>query len=240
MELLVNERVALITGGAQRIGKEIALNLAKQNIDIAIHYNSSKHEALKLKEEIKKLGVDVEIFQSDLNQDCYQELIKNVVKRFPNLNILINNASVFEKTTLLETTKDQLDRHLNINFQAPFFLTQNFAKIQKQGIVINFLDSRISKSSKNYFSYLLTKKILADFTSMAAIEFGSAIRINAISPGITELYSDIDGKTFERMVGSSPLKRVVKIEEIVKAVNILINNDSFTGQNLFIDSGANL
>lgn len=234
-------RVALITGSAKRIGREIAINLAKKNIDIAIHYNKSKIQAVELQSEIKKLGIRAEIFQADLNQDCYEELIKNVSKIFPNLDILINNASIFEKTSILDTNQDQLDRHLNINFKAPFFLTQNFAKIQKKGVIINFLDSRIRKTSKNYFSYLLTKKVLDDFTHMSAIELGPDIRVNGIAPGITTFSLDIENKAYlAEIVDSLPLKKIAQIDEINKAVEILINNDSLTGQTLFIDGGQSL
>ena len=240
MELLVNNRTALVTGCAKRIGRDIVLDLARSKINIAIHYNFSRAEALELKAQIQEIGVEAEIFQADLNEDCYEKLIKDVVKRFPNLDILINNASIFEKTPILETTKDQLDRHLNINFQAPFFLTQHFAKIQKKGVIINFLDAKVKKTSKNYFSYILTKKILADFTSMAAIELGPNIRINAICPGITEISPGFDENDFKRIANSLPLKKITKIQELTEAVNILINNDFFTGQSLFIDSGESL
>ena len=186
------------------------------------------------------MGVEAEIFQADLNENCYENLIKNVAKKFPHLDILINNASIFEKTPLLTTTKDELDRHLNINFQAPFFLTQNFAKIQKKGVIINFLDSRIKKTSKNYFSYLLTKKILADFTQMAAIELGDKIRINAVCPGITEASLDLNTEDFKKIADALPLKRITKMSELAQAVVILIENDFFTGQNLFVDAGESL
>jgi pteridine reductase len=232
---------ALITGSAKRIGREIALSLAKKNIDIALHYNESESEALKLKAQIQDLGVRAEIFKGDLNQDCYEHLIASVVKEFPDLNILINNASIFEQTSILETTKDQLDRHFNINFQAPFFLTQSFVKMQKKGVVINFLDSRIKKTSKKYFSYLLTKKALADFTSMAAIELGPNVRVNGVAPGITPFSLDIDNDSYlKKIVDLLPLRKIAQTEDITKAVEILIDNDSLTGQTLFIDSGESL
>lgn len=234
-------RAALITGSAKRIGKKIALDLASKNIDIALHYNSSQKEVLELQKEIRKIGVKCEIFQADLQKNCTEDLLKKVTEIFPNLDILINNASIFEETPFLQTTIDQFERHFNINFKAPFFLTQNFAKMQKRGVIINLLDSKIKKTSKNYFSYLLTKKILADFTKQAAIELGPDIRVNGVAPGITELSLEIDDpKYLAKITNSLPLKRIAKIDEITTAIEILINNDSLTGQILFIDGGENL
>lgn len=240
MEQLSN-RTALITGCAKRIGKEIAIELALCGINIALHYNSSKKEALELQEIIKKTGVDCQIFQADLNKNCYEDLITKVAKYFPNFDILINNASIFEPTPFLKTDEDQFDRHFNINFKAPFFLTQNFAKLQKKGVVINFLDSKIEKNSKNYFSYLLTKKILADFTKSAAIELGPNIRVNAVAPGITELSLDIDDPIYlEKITNSLPLQNIAKISQLVAATKFLIESDYLTGQFLFVDGGENL
>jgi len=235
------DNAALITGSAKRIGKELALALAKSGVDLVIHYHKSKKEAEDLQEQIRKLNVKCELISGDLNQNCFESLIKEALEKMPHLNILINNASIFEPTPFLTTTEDQLKRHLNINFIAPFFLTQNFAKIVKSGLVINFLDSKIKKTSKNYFSYLLSKKALADFTKMAAIELGPKIRVNSIAPGITEFSLDIDDKNYlEKIVNNLPLKRIAKSSDIINAVKILIENEYLTGQIIFVDGGESL
>jgi NAD(P)-dependent dehydrogenase (short-subunit alcohol dehydrogenase family) len=234
-------KAALITGSAKRIGKEVAIALAKDGIDIAIHYNKSKDQAYKLQSQIRELGVRCEVFEGDLSHNCYKVLIQKILKEFPNLDILINNASIFEKTPLLKTNLDQFDRHFNINFKAPFFLTQYFATLVKKGVVINFLDGRVNKTSKEYFSYLLTKKILHDFTKMSAIELGPDIRVNGVAPGITEFSLDIDDQSyFKKIVNMLPLRRIAKRDEITNAVKVLIQNDALTGQVLFVDGGENL
>jgi pteridine reductase len=236
-----SRRAALITGASKRLGRQIALGLARDNIDIAIHYKDSKEEALTLQKEIEILGVKAEIFYADLNKNCYEALIKDVSLKLPHLSILINNAAIFEETAFLKTDEDKFDRHFNINLKAPFFLTQNFAKIQKEGVVVNLLDSKVVKSSKNYFSYLLTKKSLTDFTKMAARELGPNIRVNGVAPGITEFSLDIDdGEYLNNVIKSLPLKKIAKADEIFGAVKVLIDRESLTGQILFIDSGENL
>ena len=234
-------KVVLITGGAKRIGRIIALNLAKKGYDIAIHYNTSTKEALKLQKEIADLGIKSAIFCYDLNQNCYSDLIDAVIKEFSKIDILINNASIFEPTSFLQTNLDLFDRHFNINLKAPFFLTQHFAKKQKSGLIINFLDSRITKTSKNYFSYLLTKKSLDDFTKMAAKELGPDIRVNSIAPGITEFSEDIDNQIYlTQLLDSLPLKEIINKSQINKAVEIILENEFMTGQNIFIDAGGSL
>ena len=97
------KRAALITGAGKRIGKEIAKSLAKSNVDIALHFDKSQKEAAILQDEIEKFGVKCEIFQADLKENCYEKLLNDVVKKFPHLDILINNAAIFEETPFLNT-----------------------------------------------------------------------------------------------------------------------------------------
>ncbi len=234
-------KAALITGCSKRIGRKIALKLANSGFDIAIHYNNSKKEAQLLKEQILQLNVACEIFHADLSLNYYEQLIKEVAAKFLNLAVLVNNASIFEETRFLETSVNQFEDHFDINLKAPFFLSQYFAKIQKHGVIINMLDSRVAKSSKQYFSYLLGKKTLADFTKMAAIELGPDIRVNGVAPGKTEFSLGLENKDYYNQLSASlPLKQIADSDQVAHAVQTLIENESLTGQILFIDGGENL
>ena len=181
---MTNGKSALITGGAKRIGKAIAVHLAESGFDIALHYNTSKKEALETAREIKGLGQKCLIFKCDFNKISNTlSLIKEVKKSFPSLNLLINNASIFKEGLLTNTDVNQFENHFNINLKTPFFLSRDFAKLCKRGHIINILDTNITRKHSKYFSYNLSKKMLHEFTKMAAVELAPNIRVNAVAPG---------------------------------------------------------
>src|SRR3989338_8191361 len=173
----------LITGAAKRIGKSIALLLAVLGFDVAVYYNRSKKEALQTAGEIESYGVRCELFSCDLSSEKnVRPLVSAVLKKFPNLSLLINSASIFEKSSL--TDSRAFDRHFRVNFKTPYILSSEFAKICKQGQIINILDTHITQNKSAFAAYLLSKKSLADFTKLAAVEFAPHIRVNAIAPGL--------------------------------------------------------
>lgn len=232
---------ALITGGAKRIGKSISLALADRGYNIALHYSTSESEAKKVKNRIIAKGVDCTLFQADLNQNSeIEKLIPEVLKQFINLNLLINNASVFERKTFTDTDMDIFNRHFNINFKAPFFITQSFAEHVSSGQIINILDTKISGPSKNYFIYTLSKKCLYDFTKMAARELAPDIRINGISPGLIMASENINPEIIESVREKIPLKNSGGIRQIIAVIDFLIKNKSITGEIIFVDGGEHL
>ena len=234
-------KAALITGGAKRIGKSIALSLAEKGYDIALHYRSSKESAEKTRNEIKNKDVTCTLFEANLScLDETQRLIPDVVKTFPNLSLLINNASIFERISFLDTTPETFDRHFTTNFKSPFFLTQDFARICKNGQIINILDTKIFGTQINYFTYTLTKKILADFTQMAAKALGPDIRVNGISPGLILPSSKMSQSEFDRMGGKIPLQTTGNPDRIVQTVDFLLENSFVTGEIITIDGGEHL
>ena len=179
------KNAALITGSAKRIGKKIAQFLASEDYDVAIHYNKSDSEAKKVADKLIKYGITTSIFKADLNDEkSVLKLIHNVQNEFSNLNLLINNASIFVESSLVETDEELLNRTLNINFKAPFILSREFAKKCTEGQIINILDTRISKNSTSHFVYSISKKALAEFTKLAAVELAPGVRVNGIAPGL--------------------------------------------------------
>ncbi|NEQ17402.1 MAG: SDR family NAD(P)-dependent oxidoreductase [Moorea sp. SIO3E2] len=175
---------ALVTGGTKRIGKAIALDLAKHGYDLAIHYNSSRQDAEILGKQIQSLDRNCRFYQADLT--CDQDmlnLLPRVKADVPELDVLVNNASIFEPATLKETELDLFDSHFAVNFKAPYFFTRDFARLYQKGNIINIIDTRINKNDFSYSAYTLAKKALANLTEMAAWELAPNIRVNGICPG---------------------------------------------------------
>lgn len=234
-------KAALITGGAKRVGREIALALAEQGYDIALHYFKSQAEAQTLKKEIEAMGRKAQIFSFDLvDTQAIEPWICEIAGLFPALELLVNNASIFERTSFADSTVADFTNHMAINAAAPIFLTKAFAKHVKHGQVINLLDTNITDTHGSHFFYLLSKKTLADFTRMAARELGPQIRVNAVCPGVV-LPSDQQPMGYEENLAKRlPMAEQSSVEDIVRAVNYLLDATHITGQLLFTDSGQHL
>lgn len=232
---------AFITGGAKRIGRAIALALAGRGWDIALHYLTSESDAQQTAGEIRALGRRCELFPADLaDMTQVRELMGQVLSAFPDCNLLVNNASIFARVNFMQTDEPHFDRNFAINFKAPVFLTQDFARNCRQGQVINVLDTKISRPSVNYFAYAMSKRALADFTLSAARELAPTIRVNGICPGMTLAPADKGSDYLERLSTAVPLKRPGNPGQIASAVLFLLDNDYVTGQILFIDGGEHI
>lgn len=236
------KQAALITGGAKRIGKVIALKLAKAGFDIALHYHTSKAEAEETAKEIRRLGVACELFQSTLSgEKDAAALIEDATNAFEYLNVLINNASIFERREFLETDEKFLDQTFGLNFKVPFFLTQHFAKtVTGKAHVVNMLDTYITRHNGHYFGYLLSKKSLAEFTKMAARELAPRIHVNGVCIGVTTLSENLKPDYVARKQRDLPEQKLVEPEEVAAAVLSLIESPYLNGQLLFVDSGDQL
>ena len=233
-------QAVLLTGGAKRIGRAICLKLSSLGFAVVLHYNHSKQEALKVAEDIRREGGSCELLACDLNRPRQvMTLIKKAKKIFPGLNLLVNNASIFEPSELKTATLNSLDRHFNINLKAPFILTQNFAHLCQRGHIINILDTNITKNWSEHFTYLLSKKTLYELTKLSALALAPDIRVNAVAPGFILNPVPKSGKS-SRVIGDIPLKRRGNVEQITECIEFLIKNDYLTGQVIFNDGGEHL
>lgn len=234
------QQAALVTGASDRIGKAIALALADAGFNIALHYNNSEQKADQTKSEILAKNVNCETFKADLkSQNETIELISSVYERF-NLTLLINNASLFIPDKLTDGNDQMFDDIFQINFKAPYLLTREFAKKSKSGLIINLLDTNISKNSTQHFNYLLSKKFLEVFTKMSAVELAPNIRVNGIAPGLILPPEGQDNLYLERLSKEIPLKRIGDVKNISDSVLFLIKNNFLTGQIIYVDAGENL
>jgi pteridine reductase len=236
-----SSNAALITGGAQRIGKAIAITLADRGFDIALHYNHSRNEALSLAEEIRQRGVRCEILACDLGKESQVLLLlEKARKKFRHLNLLINNASIFKPSALDRQGLKALDAHWMINFKAPFILTEEFARLCGRGQIINILDTKVFKNKTEYVGYLLSKKSLAELTKISAVALAPDIRVNGIAPGII-LPPPGKGKSYlAKRAQQVPLKRSGDVHFITQSVSFLLDNEFVTGQAICVDGGEHL
>lgn len=247
-------KAALVTGAAARLGRAMALGLAKRGVNVALHYNSNAIEAEKTAEEIRAHGVTCVTLQADL-LDAAQTLA--LVDRARDglgqpLDVLINCASVFKYDSIKSASQDSWDMNIDSNLRAPFVLTQEFAKqapeatLEANGerranaCIVNMIDQRVRKLTKEYMTYTIGKMGLWAFTQTSARALGPHIRVNGIGPGSTlQGAEQSDAQFLEHRIGS-PLQRGANAEDIVQAMNFLLDAPAFTGQLLCVDGGQHL
>lgn len=235
-----NNPAALVTGGATRLGLAFAMSLAQRGYDIAIHYHSSKDSAERVAKDIESLGVSCQVFQADLSCDQPGDLVKQVTDHFPRLELLINSASAYEAASIANTSLGLLQQQFSVNFFAPFILTQAFAQKCKNGAVINILDNKIEFQQNDYAAYLLSKKTLAEFTRLAAIEYAPNIRINGIAPGVVLPGEERTEDYVSWRIENIPLQQQGSVEDLSRAMNFLIDSEFVTGQIITVDGGENI
>lgn len=232
----------LITGGAKRLGKDLVKYFASNDYNIIFTYNNSENEAKELVEETSKKNPQIAIESHKLEVRNINEITRlmfELSKKHKNIDLLINNASIFEATPFLETSEEDFNAHQDINFKAPFFITQQYAKNFLEGHIINIIDTQITKNLSIYFTYILGKKSLYDFTMQAAKELAPNFRVNSISPG--SIYPQADhGVKADDIISNLPMKNHATPLDICYAIEYLHNNKIITGQNIFLDGGKNL
>ena len=236
-------KVALVTGSARRIGREIASHLAGKGWDLAIHYNFSEVEITEFEIELRSSFPDQQFhaFKVDLGDTGQTgKLIAQVMERFGSLDLLINNASVFEPASLKNTSDDFLIRHTIINFVSPFILMREFANRAGSGKIINIVDTRITNDKSDFLAYSLSKKSLWELTKMAALELAPYFRANAIAPGAVLPPVGKDQTYLEKIAFNTPMKRSSGLNSILKSVDYIIDNEDLTGQLIFCDGGSHL
>ena len=235
-----NSQTILITGAAKRLGKFLAVSFAQIGYNIALHYNSSKQEAIEAQKLIQSKEVKCQIFQADLQsvKNC-QKLITEVKDYFGTIDILINNSSVFIEGNFQDTTEEIFDENFNVNYKSIFFLSQAFAK-NNSGNIINILDTKINKKLKRFFTYINSKKALYQLNQDLALDLAPNIRVYAIAPCIFLPSHDFDEQYIAKRVKATPLNRYTKMEDIFKTAEFFIKNDFLTGQIIYVDGGENL
>ena len=231
---------ALVTGAATRLGLAFATALADRGCDIALHYHHSTEQALQQAALIRRRGVRCETFPFDLADDDPGCLVEQVCHCFPRLQVLINSASAYDAGTIANTDRALLQKQFSVNFFAPYLLSGSFAKQVGCGSIINILDNKIAFQQYQYGAYLMSKKALAEFTKLAAIEFSPRIRVNGIAPGVVLPGETRTGDYIDWRIQGIPLQRQGRVEDLTRAMNYLLDSDFVTGQILFVDGGEGM
>ena len=232
----------MITGGAKRLGMEMALSLAQKGWNVALHFRLSESDAETTRQRIEKTGVVCRLFQANLEraQEAV-DMLKKVLKEFPELDLLVNNASVFDESPLATVDEEVFDRQFDVNFKSPFFMTQQYIKNCQSGHVVNILDTKIQSNRAGRFTaYNLSKKALMHLTQMSAIDLAPRFRVNAIAPGPVLKASHASEEEFQIRIQQTPLKLEIPGSSIVSALNYLIENPNLTGEILYCDNGSHL
>ncbi len=239
------QKTVLVTGAAKRIGRKIALTLAQSGFNLAIHYSSSKAEAQTLCEEARTIGVKAEIFCCDFADPlAVKDFIPQVIGVFPDLFGLINNASIFEYDDFLTHRFDDFALHMQVNAYAPITLihalTEYALENRREAAIVNLSDQRTFRPSPGFFSYSVSKALLAETTKILSVTLAPNIRINSVSPGPVLPNIRQSAADFQKQAELTPLSRAVSADEIAEAITFLLRSPSVTGANIVIDSGQNL
>lgn len=237
-------QLALITGGAVRIGKAISLCLAGNGYSVAIQYNQSRDEAVDLVAAIKGAGGNAECFQAALADHAeVQALIPAVNQAMGPLTCLVNNASYFADDRLPMLAIESWRRHIAVNVEAPVFLAQALAAQLpegKTGNIVNIVDQRVLRPNPYFFSYALSKSALWAATTTMAQALAPRIRVNAIGPGPALRSAYQSEADFERECRAMPLGHGTSPDEIAEAVMFILRAQSLTGQTIALDGGQHL
>ena len=237
-------RSALVTGGARRIGRAIALTLAAHGWDIAVHYGTSRDDAEALAAEIRGRDRRAAAIAADLTREAeVATLVPRAAKAIGPLALLVNNASAFERDDALTVTRASWDRHLETNLRAPFVLMQEFARqlpAGAEGSVVNILDERVWNLTPYFVSYTVSKAALWTLTQTMALALAPRIRVNGIGPGPTLPSPRQSDEQFRQQVDLLPLRRGITPDEIARAVSFILESPAMTGQMIALDGGQHL
>ena len=246
-------KVALVTGGAIRVGAAIALRLARQGMDLAITYRSSDEQAKQVVAQIEQAGRRAVCIRADFEQpDAADQLADEVARAFDRLDVLVNNASVFEATAFGSITRDDYERQMRINAWSPLQLIQRLAPRLGEhyraddpasaGRVINFIDIHVmGEPLKGYAAYNASKAALQEITMTSAVELAPRVTVNALAPGVVA-WADVYSEAMKRnYLARVPLARAGTPQDAADAALYLVRDAHYqTGQIIRLDGGRHL
>jgi NAD(P)-dependent dehydrogenase (short-subunit alcohol dehydrogenase family) len=239
-----NPGVALVTGAARRIGRAIALELARQGWAVAIHYATSRAEAEAVVSEVRSLGARSVAVAADLaDARALEGLIGEAARQLGPVTCLVNNASLFLDDDIATLSVSDWDRQIDVNLRAPVLLAQQFARALPDGAagnIINIIDQRVLRPTPEHFAYGVAKAGLWTATRMLAQALAPRIRVNGVGPGpILRSIHQTDAE-FAAEAAGTLLGHGSDPEEIARAVRFLLDQPSITGQMIAVDGGQHL
>ena len=242
MEL--NGKTAIVTGGAVRLGKALAMALGERGVRVVIHYNQSAPAALEAVQQIVAAGGAAIAVQADFTQPRQASVVlERAATQWGPIDILVNSAAIFERGNWDDTSEDNWDRHFDVNLKSPFFLTQAFAKHvgrERRAHVVNIADWRGVRPGTDHVAYTLTKAALIAMTRSMALALGPNIQVNAIAPGLILPPPGKGLDYLEQKAASIPAQRPGSVADIAKALLFLLESDFVTGELLYVTGGQHL
>jgi pteridine reductase len=242
MNLSLRGRVALVTGAGKRLGRAVALRLAQEGANLAVHYNSSAAEAQSACGEIQALGRRAAAFQANLGSvDEIRRLFDEAGKEFGRLDILVNCAANFLPASMISTTEEIWDASLDTNLKAGFFCAQAAAPWlrRNKGVIINFADTGGLLGWPGYIPHSISKAGVVMLTKVLAKALAPEVRVNAIAPGTITMPGDPPEWEAD-FIQLAPLRRTGTPSDIADAVSYLIHAEFLTGHTLVLDGGRTL
>ncbi len=235
-------KVALVTGASKRIGRSLAIALAEEGVDIVAHDRTAlEPETVKVCGEVTDCGAKSWNVSADLEKpEEYETLVARAIKTAGSLDFLVNNASIFLPSTIMDVGFGDITRHVHVNAWTPFVLSREFARLVGSGKIVNLLDANISGYDRAHVAYILSKQMLASLTRICALEFAPNITVNGVAPGLILPPAGKDERYLERLAQSVPLKRHGAPDDIADAVIYLLKADFVTGQVIYVDGGRRL
>ncbi len=230
--------LALVTGGAHRLGKAFALTLARNGYDIVLHYHAAEDDALQTKLEVEALKRHCSLAQADLTDPAQ---LQQLLSTFRSLNVLVNSAAIMAAENIISFPLADWDAALDLNLRAPFLLAQACApKMPPGSSIINISDMGAHKAWSRYPAYTVSKAALESLTKILARALAPDIRVNAIAPGFVLQSDVVPAEEWQRLIGRVPLKRAARSDEITSALEFLLQNQYITGQTIVVDGGYSL
>lgn len=242
MLLDLKDKTILITGAGRRVGRSLALAVARSGGDVLIHYGASRLEAENLQQEITSLGRKANVIQADLaDPSAVEKLFQQAVAYGP-VHGLVNNASIFEPLDWQTTRLEDWNRHLMVNLTAPFLLSQAFARALPEGMqgrIINILDWRAFRPGPDYLPYTISKSGLTALTQSLAIALAPRITVNGL--GLGAILPPSDGSDTTGLLQFVPAKRWASLDEVDDALLFLLAGPAYiTGEVIHVDGGRHL
>ncbi len=241
-----NPRTVLVTGAAKRLGREIALTLARAGWRVAVHYRDSVHDARKTAAECAHLAGASATFRANLgNETAVRNLLPSVIEKLGYVDAVVNSASTFEHDTPASFTFAAMDKHLRANTGAAILLSQALhTHLQTRGdclgVVVNLLDQKLWNPNPDFVSYTLSKAALESANTMLALALAPRVRVVGVAPGLTLTSHMVTPEKFEALHKLSPLGHSSSAADVAATVAFALSNPSITGTTLLVDGGQHL
>jgi len=247
-------RTVLVTGSAKRLGREIALTLARAGWQVAVHYRGSAADAIKTVADCEQLTGAAAAFDADLaDETAVRALLPRVVQHFGQIDAVVNSAAIFEHDSAQNFGFAAMEKHLRTNTGAAILLAQALhahmaarasqaksGNDTRPGVVVNLLDQKLWNQNPDFFSYTLSKAALEAANTMLAMALAPNVRVVGVAPGLTLTSPMLTPQKFEAMHKLSPLGRSSTPQDVASAVQFALENQSITGTTLLVDGGQHL